>query len=277
MENWLAQARAFLLSPGFLLVLKNVIYAILIFVVGKWVAKLIKNSVQKIMRRHNVDDTLIGFLTHLIYFILLIFVVLAALERLGIKTTSLTAILAAAGFAVGLALQGGLANFAAGVLMLIFRPFRVGDYIEAAGTAGIVEAIHIFTTQLCTPDNKTIIIPNASITAGNIINYSAKPVRRVDLTFGCGYNDDLVKVKRVLDDILANDNRILAEPAPQVAISDLANSSVKFVVRPWVNSADYWDVYFDVTEKVKRRFDEEGIAIPFPQQDVHVYQHDAEK
>ncbi|MBN1561949.1 mechanosensitive ion channel [candidate division KSB1 bacterium] len=273
MANWFVHLE-FFKSPAFLEIVKNVIFAVVIFLVGKWVAKLIKKSIKKIMRRHKVDETLVGFLTNLIYFILLVFVVLAALERLGIKTTSLTAILAAAGFAVGLALQGGLANFAAGVLMLIFRPFKVGDYIEGAGTAGIVEGIQIFTTQLCTPDNKTIIIPNSSITSGNIINYSAKPVRRVDLTFGCGYGDDLVKVRNVLNDIVRQDQRILNNPPPQIAISQLANSSVNFVVRPWVNSADYWNVYFDVTEKVKRRFDEEGISIPFPQQDVHIYQHD---
>jgi small conductance mechanosensitive channel len=273
MENLPSQVGKFLTSPGFLVVVKNIIFAIVIFVVGKWVAKILKKSVQKIMRRQKADETLVGFLTNLVYFILLVFIVLAALERLGIKTTSLTAILAAAGFAVGLALQGGLANFAAGVLMLIFRPFKVGDYIEGAGTAGVVEGIQIFTTQLRTPDNKTIIIPNASITSGNIINYSAKPVRRVDLTFGCGYGDDLAKVRNVLNDIVTQDGRILKDPPPQIAILELANSSVNFVVRPWVNSADYWNVYFDVTEKVKRRFDEEGISIPFPQQDVHVYQH----
>jgi len=273
MDGWLGQAVVFFKSPGFLAVLKNVIFAIVIFVVGKWAANLIKKSVKKIMVRQNVDNTLVGFLTNLVYFVLLVFVVLAALERLGIKTTSLTAILAAAGFAIGLALQGGLANFAAGVLMLIFRPFKVGDYIEGGGTAGVVEEIQIFTTQLRTPDNKTIIIPNASITSGNIINYSTKPTRRVDLVFGCSYSDDLSKVKQVLTEIVSKDERVLSDPAPQVALLELADSSINFAVRPWVNSADYWAVYFDLTETVKRRFDEEGISIPFPQRDVHLYQH----
>ncbi len=251
----------------------NIALALVIFIVGKWIANLIRKTMRKLMTRQKVDETLIGFLTNLVYAILLLVVILAALNRLGIETTSFTAILAAAGFAIGLALQGGLANFAAGVLMLIFRPFKVGDYIEGGGTAGVVEEIQIFTTQLRTPDNKTIIIPNAQITGGNIVNYSAKPTRRVDLVVGCGYNDDLTKVKSVLEGLVKGDERILAEPAPQIAVSELGDSSVNFVVRPWVNAADYWDVYFDLTEKVKRRFDEEGISIPFPQRDVHIYQH----
>lgn len=273
MENLLDQLVTFLKSPTFLVIAKNVIFALIIFIVGKWIANLIRKAIRKVMVRQKVDETLIGFLTNLVYFLLLIFVVLAALNRLGIQTTSLTAILAAAGFAIGLALQGGLANFAAGVLLLIFRPFKVGDYVEAGGSAGVVEEIQIFTTQMRTPDNKTIIVPNAQITGGNIVNYSAKPTRRVDLVFGCGYGDDLSKVKQVLEDIVAKDDRVLAEPAPQIAISELGDSSVNFVVRPWVNAADYWSVYFDMTEAVKRRFDEAGINIPFPQRDVHIYQH----
>ena len=272
MENWLPQLWQFLTTRGVEIGL-NLLFALFIFLVGKWVAGLLKKSIRKMLQRKEVDATLVGFATNLIYVILMIFVILAALNRLGFQTASFVAILGAAGLAIGLALQGGLANFAAGVLMLIFRPFKVGDYIEAAGTAGVVEEIEIFTSQLRTPDNKTIIIPNASITSGNIINYSTKPTRRVDLVVGCGYNDDLTKVKKVLQDIISNDKRILAEPAPQVAISELADSSVNFVMRPWVNAADYWNVYFDLTETVKRRFDEEGISIPFPQRDVHIYQH----
>jgi len=251
----------------------NILLAIVIFLVGRWVAGLLKKTTKKVLERQKVDATLVGFVTNLTYVILLIFVILAALNRLGFETTSFVAILAAAGFAVGLALQGGLANFAAGVLMLIFRPFKVGDFIEAAGTSGVVEEIQIFTTQLRTPDNKTIIIPNASITSGNITNYSTKPTRRVDLVVGCGYEDDLTKVKDLLNDIIAKDERILADPAPQVAVSELGDSSVNFVMRSWVKSADYWPVYFDLTETVKRRFDEEGLSIPYPQQDVHLYQH----
>ncbi|MBN1478677.1 mechanosensitive ion channel family protein [candidate division KSB1 bacterium] len=251
----------------------NILLALAIFIIGRWVAGLLKKTTQKIMQRREVEETLTKFVGNLVYILLLIFVILAVLNRLGIQTTSFVAILASAGFAIGLALQGGLANFAAGVLLIIFRPFKVGDYIEGAGTAGIVEAIQIFTTQLRTPDNKTIIIPNAAITANNITNYSTKPTRRVDLVVGCGYSDDLVKVKKVLQEIVAQDARVLTEPAPQVAVSELGDSSVNFVLRPWVNAADYWDVYFDMTETVKRRFDEEGISIPFPQRDVHIYQH----
>jgi len=273
MENLLDQLVTFLKSPAFWVIVKNVIFALIIFIVGKWIASLIRKSIKKVMVRQKVDSTLVGFLSNLVYFLLLIFVVLAALNALDIQTTSLTAILAAAGFAIGLALQGGLANFAAGVLMLIFRPFKIGDYVEAGGTAGVVEEIQIFTTQMRTPDNKTIIVPNAQITGGNIVNYSTKPTRRVDLVVGCGYGDDLSKVKQVLEEIVAQDDRVLAEPAPQIAVSELGDSSVNFVVRPWVNAADYWSVYFDITETVKRRFDEAGINIPFPQRDVHIYQH----
>lgn len=261
-----------LISKEAIQIYTNILLAIVIFLVGKIVAGIIRKSLKKIMTQ-KADETLAGFLSNLVYAVLMIVVLLAALNKLGVETTSITAILAAAGFAIGLALQGGLANFAAGVLMLIFRPFKVGDYIEAGGTSGVVEEIQIFTTQMRTPDNKTIIVPNAQITGGNITNYSTKPTRRVDLVVGCSYSDDLSKVKKVLEDIIAQDDRILAEPAPQIAVSELADSSVNFVVRPWVNSADYWGVYFDVTEKVKRRFDEEGIAIPFPQRDVHIYQH----
>jgi len=196
--------------------------------------------------------------------------VIAALGQLGIQTTSFIAILGAAGLAVGLALQGSLANFAAGFLMIIFRPFRVGDFIEGAGVAGVVESIQIFTTTLRTGDNKTIIIPNAKLSGDNIINYSAKETRRVDMTVGVAYDADLSKVKHVLNDIIAKESRIHADPAPQVAVAELADSSVNFVVRVWTNTADYWGVKFDITETIKNRFDEEGIGIPFPQRDIHI-------
>jgi len=207
------------------------------------------------------------------YIALLVFVVLAALGQLGIQTTSFIAVIGAAGLAIGLALQGSLANFAAGFLMIIFRPFKVGDYIEGAGVAGTVETIQIFTTQLQTPDNKTVIIPNAGLTAGNITNYSAKGTRRVDLVFGIGYGDDIDKARTIMEDILAKDERILKDPAPKIAVVELADSSVNFVVRPWVKSENYWDVYFDTTENIKKSFDAQGISIPFPQRDVHMYEH----
>ena len=235
----------------------------------------LRNLTRKLMTRGNVDVTLVSFVSNLIYVALLAFVIIAALGQLGIQTTSFIAILGAAGLAVGLALQGSLANFAAGVLMIIFRPFQVGDFIEGGGVAGTVEEIQIFTTQLMTPDNKTIIIPNAKMTEGNITNYSKKGTRRVDLTFDIGYGDDIDRARNLIKDEISKDQRILPQPAPQIVVTELAESSVKFGVRPWVISGDYWDVYCDLTENIKKRFDAEGITIPFPQRDVHVYDHKA--
>jgi len=251
----------------------KIIAAIVIFVVGRWVARALRNVIKKMMAKGNVDEILVSFVGNLTYIALLAFVIIAALNQLGIQTTSFIAIIGAAGLAVGLALQGSLANFAAGVLMIIFRPFQVGDYIEGAGVAGTVEKAHIFTTQLKTPDNKTIIVPNAKIMGDNITNYSAKDTRRVDMVIGVGYGDDLKKVREILEDILANDDRILKDPAPTIGVLELGDNSVNFAVRPWVKRDDYWGAYFDVTETVKRRFDEEGISIPYPQRDVHLYEY----
>jgi len=250
----------------------KILAALLILVVGRWVARLVRNVIEKMMAKNNVDATLVPFVGNLIYFALITFVILAALAHLGIQTTSFIAVIGAAGLAVGLALQGSLANFAAGVLMLIFRPFKVGDFIEGAGVSGIVEEINIFTTHLRTVDNKTIIIPNAKITSDNITNYTKKEKRRVDLVVGVSYGDDIGKVKRVISDVLDGDGRVLKDPAPTVAVLELGESSVNFAVRPWVNTADYWNVYFDTTENLKKRFDAEGIQIPFPQRDVHIHQ-----
>jgi small conductance mechanosensitive channel len=251
----------------------KIIAAIIIFVVGRWIAKALKNVIKRMMAKGNVDEILVSFVGNLTYIALLAFVIIAALNQLGIQTTSFIAIIGAAGLAIGLALQGSLANFAAGVLMIIFRPFKVGDYIEGAGVAGAVEKVHIFTTQLKTPDNKTIIIPNAKIMGDNITNYSAKDTRRVDMVIGVGYGDDLKKVREILEDILAKDDRILKDPAPTIGVLELGDNSVNFAVRPWVKREDYWGAYFDVTETVKRRFDEEGISIPYPQRDVHLYEY----
>ena len=251
----------------------KIIAAIVIFIVGRWVAKFLRNLTKKLMIKGDVDVTLVSFVGNLIYVGLLAFVIIAALGQLGIQTTSFIAILGAAGLAGGLALQGSLANFAAGVLMIIFRPFQVGDFIEGGGVAGTVEEIQIFTTQLKTPDNKTIIIPNAKMTEGNITNYSNKGTRRVDLIFGIGYGDDIDKARNLIQDELSREKRILPEPAPQIVVTELAESSVNVAVRPWVNAGDYWNVYFDLTENVKKRFDAEGITIPFPQRDIHVYEH----
>jgi small conductance mechanosensitive channel len=251
----------------------KVIAAVVVFVVGRWIAKGLTKFAENVMNKRQVDPTIVSFVANMTYIALLVFVVLAALGQLGIQTTSFIAVIGAAGLAIGLALQGSLANFAAGFLMIIFRPFKVGDYIEGAGVAGTVEAIQIFTTQLKTPDNKTVIIPNAGLTAGNITNYSAKGTRRVDLVFGIGYGDDIDHAKKVIMDVLAKEERILKDPATTIGVVELADSSVNFAVRPWVKADDYWNIYFNLTENIKKDFDAQGISIPFPQRDVHMYAH----
>jgi small conductance mechanosensitive channel len=250
----------------------NIIAAILIFVIGRWIAKLIRRTLEKFMTRKEADVTVVRFTCNIVYVILLIFVILGAISKLGIQTASLVAVLGAAGLAVGLALQGSLANFAAGILLIIFRPIKVGDFVEVAGVAGVVEKVDIFTTQLKTPDNKTAVIPNAQVTANNITNYTAKGTRRVDLVIGVSYSDDIDKVRGLIEDELKKDNRILTDPAPMVVVLELADSSVNFGVRPWTKADDYWGVYFDLTENLKKRFDAESVTIPFPQSDVHVFQ-----
>lgn len=259
------------LATQIVALLTNLVVAAAIFFIGKYAAKTLSDLVAKIMARRDCDPALTSFAKSLLHWALLAFVVIAALAQLGIQTASFIAIIGAAGLAVGLALQGSLSNFAAGVLILIFRPFRIGNFIEAGGVSGTVVDISIFTTELVTPDNRQIIVPNSAITGGSIVNVSAKDTRRVDMVFGIGYSDDIDKARAVLLDILEKDARILKDPAPQVAFAELADSSMNFVVRPWVNAADYWAVKFDVTEQVKKRFDAEGISIPFPQQDVHMH------
>lgn len=251
----------------------RVIAALAIFMVGRWVAKAVRKLVERLMTKSDIDPTLVSFVSNLVYIALLVFIVIAALGQVGIQTTSFIAVLGAAGLAVGLALQGALANFAAGFLLIVFRPFKVGDVIEGAGVIGVVEAIEIFTTQIKTADNKTVIIPNAKLTGDNIVNWTVKGTRRVDMVFGIGYGDDIDKARSLIADILAQESRILPDPAPLVAVSELADSSVNLVVRPWVQVADYWGVYFDLIEKVKKAFDANGVSIPFPQRDVHLYQH----
>jgi len=251
----------------------HLLYAIAILIIGRWIAMAIRGILRKMLTSRKIDLTIVSFVCSMVYIALMTFVVLAALSKLGVQTTSFVAVIGAAGLAIGLALQGSLANFAAGFLMVIFRPFKVGDFIEGAGTAGIVEEIQVFTTQLRTPDNKTIIIPNAKLTGDNITNYSAKETRRVEFVPGVSYGADVRKVKEVLQGIVNSDGRILKDPAPQIALGELADSSVNFVVRVWVKTSDYWDVFFDTMEKIKVRFDEEGIEIPFPQRDVHMYSH----
>ena len=250
----------------------QIIGAILIFLLGRWIAKLLKGVVRRLMEKSKADPTLVLFVANLTYAALMVFIVIAVLGKLGVQTGSFIAVIGAAGLAVGLALQGSLANFAAGVLLLIFRPFKAGDLVETAGVLGIVEEIGIFTTTLKTLDNKSVIIPNAKVTGDNITNYSAKPIRRVDLLIGVSYDADLKKTKQVISDILAADERVLKDPKPTVAVSELADSSVNLVVRPWTQTENYWDVYFDTTQAVKERLDAEGIVIPFPQRDVHLFQ-----
>lgn len=254
----------------------KVLAALAVFIIGRWVAKGVKKVVERLMTKGNVDPTLISFTANLAYIGLLAFIVIAALGQLGIQTTSFIAVLGAAGLAVGLALQGSLSNFAAGFLLIIFRPFKVGDLIEGAGVFGVVEAIQIFTTQLKTADNKTVIVPNAKLTDDNIVNWTVKGTRRVDMVMGIGYEDDIDKARSLMTEVIAADARILKDPAPQISVSELADSSVNFVVRPWVKVEDYWGVYFDLTEKIKKAFDANGVSIPFPQRDVHVYQHDGD-
>lgn len=255
----------------------DIIAALAIFIIGRWVANLITKGVRRLLERANVDSTLVKFLSNIVRILLLIFVILAAIGQLGIQTTSLIAVLGAAGLAVGLALQGSLSNFAAGVLVIIFRPYKVGDYIEAAGVAGTVDEVQIFNTVMNTPDNKRIIVPNSQITGGIITNYSAHETRRVDFTFGIGYGDDIDKAKKIIEEVLTGDERVLADPAPQIVVAELADSSVNIVARPWAKAADYWGLKFEVTETVKKRFDAEGISIPFPQRDVHVYYETPQK
>ena len=250
----------------------KIVAAIAIYFIGKWIARKLTDLVQAVMRRAGTDQTLVKFVGNLSYIGLYVFVVLAALGQLGIQTTSFIAIIGAAGLAIGLALQGSLSNFAAGVMLIVFKPFKVGDYVEAGGASGTVEEIMIFSTKMKSPDNKELFVPNGAIFGGNIVNYSAKDTRRVDMVFGCGYGDDLLKAKSLLEELVNADERILKEPAVTVAVSELADSSVNFVVRPWVNAADYWGVYFDMQERVKLRFDAEGICIPYPQRDVHIHQ-----
>jgi small conductance mechanosensitive channel len=249
-----------------------VIAAVVTLIVGWIIAKILTAILRRVMVRADVDTTLIGFCGSLFYIGLMTLVIITALGKLGVQTGSFIAVIGAAGLAVGFALQGSLANFAAGVMLIIFRPFKVGDYVEAAGVSGSVERIQVFATTLKTPDNKVVVVPNSAITGGTITNYSAKDVRRVDLVFGIGYGDDIKKAKGILANILENDSRVLKDPEPTIAVGELADSSVNFVVRPWVKTADYWAVLFDVTEAVKLEFDAQGITIPFPQQDVHMHQ-----
>lgn len=246
--------------------------ALLIFLIGKRIARWITNLLTKTMRRNEIDVELIGFFDSLIYWALFAMVIIASLGQLGVQTASFIAVLGAAGLAIGLALQGSLSNFAAGVLIILLRPFRVGEFVEIAGESGKVQSIKIFTTELRTGDNKCVIIPNARVLDSNIINHSSTGTRRVDLMFGIGYDDDIDAARDLIRELVAADERILDEPATQISVSQLADSSVNLAVRPWVKTDDYWGVYMDMTELVKKRFDAAGISIPFPQRTIQIVQ-----
>ena len=250
----------------------SLVMALLIFIIGKWAVNKIVTLLGKVLRKvKGMDETLIKFLENIVYYALMIVVLLTALGKLGVETTSFLAILGAAGLAIGLVLKDSLGNFASGVMIIMFKPFKVGDVVTAAGVTGSVSEVGIFNSVFTTPDNQKIIIPNGAITSGSITNINANDTRRVDLVVGIGYEDDIKKTKDVLNDIISSHEKVLLDKGITVAVSELADSSVNFVVRAWVKTPDYWDVKFALTETIKLRFDAEGISIPFPQQDVHHY------
>jgi small conductance mechanosensitive channel len=248
----------------------KVLLAILILIVGLIIINAFGRFLKKVMTMRDMDATLVPFLTGLIKTLLKIMLIISVVDIVGIKTTSFVAVLGAAGLAVGLALQGSLSNFAGGVLIMIFKPYRVGDYVEVSGQAGTVRQVLIFNTVLTTPDNVRVTVPNGPASAGTIVNYSAEDNRRMDLVFGIGYDDDLEVAKNILKEMTQADERILTDPAPFIAVKELADSSVNLVVRIWCKKEDYWDIHFDWQSNVKLRFDKEKISIPYPQTDVHL-------
>ena len=253
----------------------NLLTALIVVIVGKQLVKILLKVIKVALEKANTEETVRIFIANLLNTVFTVIIFVAAINQLGVETTSIIALLGAAGLAIGLALQGSLANFAAGILIVIFRPYKVGDYIEAGTNVGTVKDIQIFSTVLRTPDNKSIVVPNGSIMDGSITNYSEQPTRRIDIIASCSYEDDLDKVKIVLQTILDNEERILTEPKPQIAVSELAESSVNFIVRPWVNSPDYLPVMYSLLENIKKSFDKEGISIPYPQSDVHIHEKKA--
>ncbi|APY11273.1 mechanosensitive ion channel protein [Seonamhaeicola sp. S2-3] len=265
LERYINIAQDFIVTYGI-----KVLGAIVIWIIGSWLIKKINNGIAKVMTKQNYEISLQKFLLNLIGWALKILLFLAILSQLGVETTSFAAILAAAGLAVGMALQGSLGNFAGGVLIMIFKPFKVGDLIEAQGEIGVVKEIEIFTTKLKGLSNKEIIIPNGTLSNGNIVNYTTEGTRRVDLVFGVSYDADIKQTKDVLMNVLTSHPKVLKDPAPSVTVLELADSSVNFATRPWCKTEDYWDVYFDVTENVKEALDKAGIEIPYPHQvEIH--------
>lgn len=263
--SYLSKNQDFLLHSAF-----NLLVALVIFYIGRWLALGAARLVSKALLLRKVDKAVVSFLSSIVYAGALIAVALIALSHLGVQTTSFIAILGAAGLAIALALQGSLSNFASGVLIIIFRPFKAGDMVDVAGISGVVERVDIFQTIFKTGDNKKIIVPNSQITGGAIINYSAEARRRIDLVIGISYDSDLRQAKKILEEILSADSRILKDPAPVVAVSALADSAVQLIVRPWVDAENYWPVYWDTLEKIKLNFDQQGIEIPFPQMSLHM-------
>lgn len=265
MSGWIHDNSDLLIQYGV-----NIVSAILILFIGNIIVKMVAGSVAKVLHKKEMDKAVVEFIHGLVRYVLFVIVLIAALSRIGVETTSVVAVIGAAGLAIGLALQGSLSNFAAGVLIVGFRPFKSGDYVEVAGVAGSVEAIQIFQTVLKTPDNKMVVVPNGAIIGGSIVNYSRHATRRVDLVIGVSYKADLKLTKKVIRETLEKDSRILKDPDITVGVLALADSSVNFVVRPWVKTADYWDVYFASMQAIKEALDENGIEIPFPQMDVHL-------
>ncbi|WP_423732187.1 small-conductance mechanosensitive channel MscS [Hafnia paralvei] len=265
--NWLVKNQDLLIHYAV-----NIIAAIVIFIVGSIIAKIVSGTITRLMKARGVDLTVAHFLSALVRYGIMAFTIIAALGRLGVQTASVIAVIGAAGLAVGLALQGSLSNFAAGVLLVLFRPFRTGEFVDLGGVSGTVKDVQIFSTTMLTADNKTIVVPNGKIIAGNIINYSREPNRRVDITVGVAYDADIDLVKKVLGDIVAADSRIMHEQGVTIRLNEMAASSLNFVVRAWTTNANYWPVYFDLMENFKRGLDANKIGIPFPQMDVHLYQ-----
>ena len=253
----------------------NIVSALLTLVIGILIARMISNALYKIMLKKQVDGIVASFTSNMTKYLILAFVVAAALSRVGIQTASLVAIIGAAGLAIGLALQGSLSNFAAGVLLIIFRPVKKGEFVEVSGVAGSVESVQIFTTVLITPDNKMVVVPNNNVLSGNIVNYTRTGQRRIDLVIGVGYSSDLKKTRAVIEQVLQSNEKVLKDPAWTIGVLALADSSVNFAVRPWAKSSDYWDIYFSLHENIKMALDDAGIEIPFPQRDVHLIQKEA--
>jgi small conductance mechanosensitive channel len=264
-EQWLTNNSDLFIQYGV-----NIISALIILFIGNLIVKAVANSVAKVLQKKKMDRAVVEFIHGLVRYLLFVIVLIAALGRLGVQTASVVAVIGAAGLAVGLALQGSLSNFAAGVLIVAFRPFKSGDYVEIGGVAGSVDSIQIFQTVLTTPDNKMVVVPNGSVIGSPITNYSRHDTRRIDLMIGVSYGADLQKTKELLAKICESDERVLKEPGVQVGVHTLADSSVNFVVRPWVSTAEYWNVYFDLMQAIKEGLDKEGIEIPFPQMDVHM-------